>query len=70
MFRLLSGIAHLPAQAAGALMSDEDGVTTVEIVLILVVLISLVIIFRDQIQSIVTSALSKASSGAEGFNTE
>ena len=39
--------------------SEEDGVGVVEIILILVVLISLVIIFKNQLTSLVTSILQK-----------
>lgn len=35
------------------LMKDERGITSVEIILILVVLISLVLIFKDQMVAIV-----------------
>ena len=39
--------------------AEEDAVGTVEIILILVVLIGLVIIFKDQLTSLVNSLLSK-----------
>ena len=42
-----------------AFLQEEDGVGVVEIILILVVLISLVIIFKDQLTSLVESILSK-----------
>lgn len=38
---------------------EEDGVGTVEIILILVVLIGLVIIFKNQLTSLVNSIFSK-----------
>jgi Flp pilus assembly protein TadG len=38
---------------------DESGVGVVEIILILVVLISLVLLFKEQITSLVKSTLSK-----------
>lgn len=38
---------------------EEDAVGVVEIILILVVLIGLVIIFKDQLTSLVTKLLSK-----------
>lgn len=38
---------------------EDDAVGVVEIILILVVLIGLVIIFKEQLQSLVTSLLSK-----------
>lgn len=40
-------------------LMEEDAVGVVEIILILVVLIGLVIIFKEQLQSLVTSLLSK-----------
>lgn len=42
-----------------ALAREEEAVGIVEIILILVVLISLVIIFKDQLTSLVESILSK-----------
>ncbi len=42
-----------------ALAREEEAVGVVEIILILVVLISLVIIFKDQLTSLVESILSK-----------
>ena len=40
-------------------LEDESGVTVIEIVLILVVLIGLVIIFKEQLTELVQSILSK-----------
>lgn len=40
-------------------VAEEDAVGTVEIILILVVLIGLVIIFKDQLTSLVNSLLAK-----------
>ena len=45
-----------------AFLKEEDGVGVVEIILILVVLISLVLIFKKQLTSLVKSILSKAVS--------
>ena len=42
-----------------AFLQEEDGVGVVEIILILVVLISLVIIFKEQLTNLVNSILSK-----------
>lgn len=42
-----------------AFIREEEGVGVVEIILILVVLISLVLIFKSQLTSIVTSIFSK-----------
>ena len=43
-------------------LKEEDGVGVVEIILILVVLISLVLIFKKQLTSLGKSILSKAVS--------
>lgn len=44
---------------AGDFVREEDAVGVVEIILILVVLIGLVIIFKEQLTSLVKSILSK-----------
>ena len=41
---------------------EEDAVSTVEIILILVVLIALVVIFKEQLTSLVKNILSKVTS--------
>jgi Flp pilus assembly pilin Flp len=48
-----------PESQVKAFVEDESGVGVVEIILILVVLISLVVIFKKQLTSLVTSILSK-----------
>lgn len=48
-----------------ALIQEEDAVTVVEIILILVVLIALVMIFRDQLTNIVKRILKKVSSQSD-----
>ncbi len=45
-----------------AFLREEDGVGVVEIILILVVLISLVILFKKQLTSLVTDILQKITS--------
>ncbi len=45
----------------------EDAVSTVEIILILVVLIALVVLFKDQITSLTESILQKAASQGSGI---
>lgn len=45
---------------------EEDGMGTVEIILIIVVLIGLVIIFKKQLQTLVTNVFKKIT---EGSNT-
>lgn len=47
------------------LMSDESGVGTIEIVLILVVLIALVIVFKSQITSLLDSVFGQINKDAE-----
>ncbi len=41
-------------------ITEEDAVSTVEVVLILIVMIGLVVLFKDQLTSLVNSILSKA----------
>lgn len=43
-------------------VKEEDGMGTVEVILIIVVLVGLVIIFKDQITKIVNDLFSKISS--------
>ena len=45
-----------------AYLSEEDGVSTVEIVLILLVLIALVLIFKEQLTKLLKSLMSKVAS--------
>ncbi|MCF0146013.1 MAG: holin, BlyA family protein [Eubacterium sp.] len=45
-----------------AFLQDETAISTLEIVLIIVVLIGLVIIFKNQLRSLVSSILSKVTS--------
>ncbi len=49
------------------LMCDEDGMGTVEVILIVVVLVGLVIIFRTQITNIVNSLFKKITSRTDDF---
>lgn len=46
---------------------EEDGMGTVEVILIIVVLVGLVILFRSQITSIVTSLFSKITDKTDTF---
>lgn len=43
-------------------MREEDGMGTVEVILIIVVLVGLVILFKDQITKIVNNLFSKITS--------
>lgn len=44
---------------AAAFFAEEDGMGVVEVVLIIIVLVGLVILFKDKITSIVNTILSK-----------
>jgi Flp pilus assembly pilin Flp len=48
-------------------IKDEGGMGVVEVILIIVVLISLVLIFKNQLTSIVKSLFSKISGSAAQF---
>lgn len=48
-------------------LKREDGMGTVEIILIIVVLISLVLIFKTQLQSLVNTVFEKISSEANSI---
>ena len=68
--RLKDAVSSAVREAASdvrEVTADEDGVGVVEIILILVVLISLVVIFKKQVTNIVKDILSKASSEAGGI---
>ena len=54
-------------QKRSGLMSDNRGIGVVEIVLILVVLVALVLIFKDKIMEIINDAFSSISSDAEAL---
>ena len=49
------------------LLVEEDGMGTVEIILIIVVLVGLVLIFREQITSIVESIFAKITKQTNKF---
>lgn len=46
-------------------LKEEDGMGTVEVILIIVVLVGLVIIFKDQITKIVQNIFSKITKQTE-----
>lgn len=48
-------------------MKEEDGMGTVEVILIIVVLISLVALFKKDITSIVTDIMKKIKSNANSI---
>lgn len=49
---------------------EEDGMGVVEVILIVVVLISLVALFKTQITDLVTTVLKKVTTNAKNLNTE
>ncbi len=49
------------------LWTDEDGMGTVEVILIIVVLVGLVVIFREQITKIVNSLFKKITDKTDDF---
>ena len=48
-------------------IKEEDAISVVEIILIVVVLIGLVVIFKNQLVSLVQSILSKITSQSESI---
>ncbi|KAB1438635.1 Flp1 family type IVb pilin [Candidatus Galacturonibacter soehngenii] len=48
-------------------IQEEDGVGVVEIILILVVLIALVAVFKNELTGLVDNIFKKIKSGAEGI---
>lgn len=48
-------------------LKEEDGMGTVEIILIIVVLIGLVIIFKDQLNDLVTNVFDKITRQANSI---
>lgn len=49
-----------------AFLEDESGMGVVEVILIIVVLISLVVIFKDKITSLVEKVMKKIDDDAKG----
>ncbi len=47
---------------------EEEGVGIVEIILILVILVAVIVIFKDQITNIITDAFSEIESGSSDVN--
>ena len=48
-------------------MREDDGMGTLEIILIIVVLIAMVVIFKDQITALVTSIWKSINKGAKSI---
>lgn len=51
-------------------MKDEEGIGVVEMILILVVLIGLVIIFKSQLNSLVSSIFSKITTNSNSIMSD
>ena len=56
------GLPHVVKREAAAFWEDESGVGVIEIVLILVVLIGLVIIFKEQINKLLETIFKEINS--------
>lgn len=61
LMRMYGRIDAFFAEKAGKFFSSEDGVGVVEVILILLVLVGLVIIFKEQIVGIAKSIFSNIS---------
>ncbi len=48
-------------------LKEEDGMGTIEIILIIVVLVALVVIFKDEITDIVTDLIGKITDQIDTF---
>ena len=51
-----------------AFWEEEDGVGIIEIILNLVILIMIIVIFREQIVKIITNAFKEINGGADSVN--
>lgn len=49
---------------------EEDGIGVVEIILILVILVALIVIFKEQISNIIQNAFSEINNSAGTVNEE
>lgn len=47
-----------------------DGIGVIEIILILVIIIGLILIFRNQIEAIIQTAFESITNNTEGINSE
>ena len=57
--------AYMRCREAAALLKNENGIGTVEMILILVVLIGLVLIFKEKLTSLVGDIFKTISSKSE-----
>lgn len=60
-------IGNVIYERVDTVLGNEDGIGVVEVILILVVLISLVLIFKEQLTTIVETIFSKISSESSGI---
>ena len=58
---------EIESEESVSLKKDNRGIGVVEIVLILVVLIALIIIFKDKIMEVINSAFESITSGASSL---
>jgi Flp pilus assembly pilin Flp len=52
----------------GFIKSEVDGIGVVELILILLVIIGLVVIFREQINNIITTVFNSINEAIDSFN--
>lgn len=62
---MVNNISGYMKKRIGEYVYNEDGMGVVEVVLIIIVLISLVAIFKTQITSLVNTIISKMSTNAK-----
>ena len=62
-WRTVNGAVHMKNRV-GEILKGEEGMGTVEVILIILVLIGLVIIFKNQLTSLVNSIFGKITSQA------
>lgn len=51
-------------------LKEEDGVGVIEVILILVVLIGLVLIFKDKITELITNSFDSITTNGTSINTD
>lgn len=65
--RAMLDLLWLGYDRARRALTDEQGITVIELILILVVIIGLVIIFKSQLTSLVESIFRKITSESAGI---
>ena len=61
---------HIRSFSRKLVTKQLDGIGIIEIILILVVIIGLILIFRNQIQGIIQAAFDTITNNSETINTE